>query len=68
MSFMVVRLVQAFSSVELALDAVPPYARPPAAWASAPGRKAKELVFPKLHLTMYVHGGLWVRMKEGTDI
>jgi len=68
MSFMIVRLVQAFSSVELALDAIPPYARPPTAWASAPGRKGLEQVFPKLHLTMYVHGGLWVRMKEAEGV
>ncbi|KAG2006335.1 cytochrome P450 [Coprinopsis cinerea AmutBmut pab1-1] len=67
MSFMLIRLMQQFSSVTLDLDSAPPEAIPPKVWAEAPGRKATEKVFPKLHLTMYAGGGLWVKMQEATD-
>lgn len=58
MSFMIIRLLQAFSSVELDLTSAPPEAQPPAEWAQATGRKATEKVFPKMHLTMYANVGL----------
>ncbi|RDB18325.1 hypothetical protein Hypma_000510 [Hypsizygus marmoreus] len=64
MSFMVIRFLQQFSSISLDEDAVPPESRPPAEWAQAAGRKSIERVWPKIHLTMYASGGLWVRMKE----
>ncbi|KAH8119743.1 cytochrome P450 monooxygenase pc-1 [Phellopilus nigrolimitatus] len=66
-SFMLIRLLQAFDAVELAPDAQPPKTRVPAAWAKAAGeRKSKERVWPKSHLTMYAHGGLWVRLHEAS--
>ncbi|KAI0638092.1 cytochrome P450 monooxygenase pc-3 [Trametes polyzona] len=64
MSFFLIRLLQNFSHVELDLSAQPPDARPPPEWASAEGQKGKEKVIPKAHLTLYVHGGLWVKMIE----
>ncbi|KAI0772037.1 cytochrome P450 monooxygenase pc-3 [Trametes elegans] len=64
MSFFLTRLLQTFSSMELDLSAQPPEARPPAEWARAEGQKGKEKIFPKTHLSMYVHGGLWVKMTE----
>ncbi|KAF8200189.1 cytochrome P450 monooxygenase pc-1 [Pholiota molesta] len=64
MSFMIIRLLQSFSSVDLAPSAAPPEAHPPAEWAQAKGRKAIERLFPKMHLTMYTNGGLWVNMNE----
>jgi len=67
MSFMLIRLLQNFSSIELDADAIPLEARPPAEWAKASGRKAVEKVFPKMHLTMYTYGGLWVNMKESDE-
>jgi cytochrome P450 len=68
MSFMLIRLLQTFESVTLAKDAQPPWSLPPTEWkqSAAQGkRRAREEVWPKTHLTMYAHGGLWVRMKEG---
>ncbi|KAH7882561.1 cytochrome P450 [Phlebopus sp. FC_14] len=67
MSFMLIRLLQNFTSISLAPDAQAPGTLPPAVWAEASGRKSVEKVFPKMHLTMYAHGGLWVRMSEAED-
>ncbi|EIW61469.1 cytochrome P450 monooxygenase pc-3 [Trametes versicolor FP-101664 SS1] len=64
MSFFLIRLLQNFSHVELDLSAQPPDARPPAEWASAEGQKGREQIIPKCHLTLYVLGGLWVKMTE----
>ncbi|KAJ7261062.1 cytochrome P450 [Mycena rebaudengoi] len=65
-SFFLVRLLQTFAHIALAPDAQPPNTRPPAAWAADDtlGWKAHEKVHPKSHLTMFVQGGLWVRMEE----
>lgn len=57
-SFMLIRLLQTFSSIELNTDAIPPEAHPPAEWAKSSGRKAVEKVFPKMHLTMYTYRNL----------
>ncbi|KAF7326804.1 Cytochrome P450 [Mycena sanguinolenta] len=69
-SFFLVRLLQTFSSVSLALDAQPPSARPPASWKTDDKSewKAHEKVRPRSHLTMFVYGGLWVKMEEGEGI
>ncbi|VDB95399.1 unnamed protein product [Peniophora sp. CBMAI 1063] len=61
-SFTLVRLMQAFDSISLARDVQPKETQPPASWAQAPGRQAIEKIVPKQHLTLYAHGGLWVRM------
>ncbi|KAF8843740.1 cytochrome P450 [Paxillus ammoniavirescens] len=66
-SFMLIRLLQHFTSMSLAQEAQAPGTLPPAAWAEADGRKAREKCFPKMHLTMYAHGGLWVGMTEADD-
>ncbi|KAJ7183187.1 cytochrome P450 [Mycena filopes] len=64
MSFVIIRLLQNFSSISLDLDACPPDARVPPEWAGQPGRKGVEQFRPRAHLTMYTLGGLWVKMKE----
>ncbi|KAJ7509609.1 cytochrome P450 monooxygenase pc-1 [Mycena galericulata] len=67
MSFMIIRLLQAFSSFALDSDALAPEARPPREWAlSAPegSRKKIEQFRPKLHMAMSTEGGLWIRVKE----
>ncbi|KAH7930329.1 cytochrome P450 [Leucogyrophana mollusca] len=64
-SFFLVRLLQAFSSVSLATDT---QTAPPAEWAKASGRKAIEKVIFKGHLTMYARDGVWVRMGEASQI
>ena len=61
---MLIRLIQEFSRIDLALDAGPPEMKPPVEWAAGPGRKAVEKINLKSHLTLYAVGGLWVRMKE----
>ncbi|KAA1476745.1 cytochrome P450 [Dentipellis sp. KUC8613] len=63
-SFMLTRLLQAFSGVALAPDAQPAASHPPRAWAALGGRAAVEKVWPRSHLTMYAAEGLWVRMEE----
>ncbi|ETW83746.1 cytochrome P450 monooxygenase 11 [Heterobasidion irregulare TC 32-1] len=67
MSFMLIRLLQHFDSMSLDGSAQPPETRPPAEWKTKEGRSATEQFFPKLHLTMYSHGGLWVRMREAVS-
>ncbi|RPD66741.1 cytochrome P450 monooxygenase pc-3 [Lentinus tigrinus ALCF2SS1-7] len=66
MSFFMIRLLQNFSSMELDLSAQPPEARPPPEWREPPSRRAAEQIRPKSHFTLYVDGGLWVKMSEAT--
>lgn len=53
-SFMIVRLLQNFSSVSLAREAQPLKTIPPESWADVPGRQSIEKVRPGTHLTMFV--------------
>lgn len=66
MSYFLIRLMQAFSSMEVDLDAQLPETRPPPSWLQVPGRQSREKLWPKSHLTMYAHGGLWVKMHEAS--
>ncbi|KAI9001370.1 cytochrome P450 monooxygenase pc-3 [Trametes punicea] len=68
MSFFLIRLLQTFSSVSLDLTAQPPDTLPPPEWKEALGRKGKEQIFPKSHFTLYVNGGLWVKMAEADPL
>ncbi|THH16444.1 hypothetical protein EW146_g4204 [Bondarzewia mesenterica] len=63
-SFMLIRLLQHFATMTLDTSAQPPETRPPVEWKMKEGRAATEEFFPKVHLTMYAHGGLWARMGE----
>ncbi|KDQ28725.1 hypothetical protein PLEOSDRAFT_27377 [Pleurotus ostreatus PC15] len=63
-SFFLIRLLQRFSDFKMAQDVQPGWSKPPADWAKCPGSKGKEKVIPGAHLTMYVKGGLWLRMEE----
>jgi len=67
MSFFLIRLLQQFATIAFAPDAHAPETLPPAEWRGAPGRKGVEGVWPKLHLTIYSHGGMWVRMGEAEE-
>ncbi|KXN91429.1 Cytochrome P450 52E1 [Leucoagaricus sp. SymC.cos] len=67
MSFMLVRLMQNFTSITLDLGSFPPGTLPPDEWKLAPGRKGIEKVWPKMTLTLYLAGGLWVRMQEANN-
>ncbi|KAJ7509584.1 cytochrome P450 monooxygenase pc-1 [Mycena galericulata] len=66
MSFMLIRLLQSFSSFTLDEAAFSPEARPPAEWATFPGRKGVDKFRPKLHLTMYTSDGMWIKIKDAS--
>lgn len=66
-SFFLIRLLQHFSLMSLDPQSQPPDSRPPPEWrveANKGTRKGIEEIFPKVHLTMYSQGGLWVKMGE----
>lgn len=52
---MIVRLLQAFDTLELDADAQPLDAMPPSEWKDKPGRRAVERIVPKAHLSLFVH-------------
>ncbi|KAI6119970.1 cytochrome P450 [Pisolithus croceorrhizus] len=60
MSFFLVRLLQTFSSIALAED----LQSQPSECDKGTGRNAQERVIIRPHLTLYVDGGLWVRMEQ----
>ncbi|KAF9643946.1 cytochrome P450 [Thelephora ganbajun] len=63
MSTIIARLVQAFKEISLDMNSNPE-AKPPAAWALGPGRRAVEKVWVKSDITAYANGGVWVKMQE----
>ncbi|KAG9016306.1 hypothetical protein FRB90_003335 [Tulasnella sp. 427] len=63
-SFFVIRLLQAFDDIQFTPEAYPPGTLPPPEWKKSKFRKPVEKVHPKSHLTLYLRGGLWVRMRE----
>ncbi|KAJ7602447.1 cytochrome P450 [Mycena polygramma] len=67
MSFMLIRLLQSFSSFSLDEAAFAPEARPPTEWASAPGRKGIDKFRPQTHLTMYTADGMWIKIEEASN-
>ncbi|KAJ7625746.1 cytochrome P450 [Roridomyces roridus] len=69
MSFMITRLLQAFSTFILDEAAFSPEGRPPAEWAiSGEGRKKIEKFRPKRHMTMSTADGMWIRVKEAGSV
>ncbi|KAF8722643.1 hypothetical protein AX14_009726 [Amanita brunnescens Koide BX004] len=67
MSFMIIKLLQSFSSIVLDPESAPPGSLPPSEWKQWRGRKAIEQIMPKIHITMYSNGGLWVKMEESSN-
>ncbi|KDN37559.1 hypothetical protein RSAG8_10076, partial [Rhizoctonia solani AG-8 WAC10335] len=67
-SYFLVRLLQRVDRITLAPDAQPPGSHPPAHWKQGTGRQATEKFWLRSHLTMYAVGGLWVRMREASDV
>ncbi|KAF8810034.1 cytochrome P450 monooxygenase pc-3, partial [Phlegmacium glaucopus] len=59
-TFFLIRLLQQFTGFTLDKSE---NLQPPADWAACGGLKATEKVCPAWHLTLYVKGGLWVRME-----
>lgn len=66
-SYTLIKLLQEFDSIELDAVAQPPDSRPPPAWKNEPGLKGREKIWPKTHLTLYSHKGLWLRMKTAEE-
>jgi hypothetical protein len=67
-SFFLVRLLQQFSSFTLATESQPPESLPSHTWAGRPGPPGRDRIRLAAHLTMYVKGGLWVRMGEAGEV
>jgi cytochrome P450 len=59
MSFMLIRLLQSFSSITLSPESQDPACCPPAAWTRGKGRQAIERFHPRNHLTLYAK--VWTR-------
>ncbi|KAF5393251.1 hypothetical protein D9757_000767 [Collybiopsis confluens] len=68
MSFFLIRLLQNFSSFTHLPELRPPRFEIPKEWKGAPGRKGIDNFFPKMTLTMYAGGGLWIIAREVGDI
>ncbi|KAJ4490749.1 cytochrome P450 monooxygenase pc-1 [Lentinula aciculospora] len=64
MSFILVRLIQNFTSFTHFPELSPPEFQVPPEWKSFPGRKGIDKFFPKMTLTMYSGGGLWIKAQE----
>ncbi|GBE87187.1 cytochrom P450 [Sparassis latifolia] len=64
-SFMLVRLLQQFVGVKLALEASPG-SLPPPGFVDSRGSNGEDEVLFTTHLTMYVKDGLWLRMDDAT--
>ncbi|KAF8164796.1 cytochrome P450 monooxygenase pc-3 [Crassisporium funariophilum] len=60
-TFFLVRLLQQFTGFSLDKSE---NIQPPENWKQGRGLKATEKIYLASHLTMYVKGGLWVRMRE----
>ncbi|KAJ7648704.1 cytochrome P450 [Mycena polygramma] len=63
MSFLLIRLLQSFSSFTLDEDAFAPDARPPTSWAKAPGRKGIE----RSAQGSSYDDGMWIKAKEASS-
>ncbi|KAG7088514.1 hypothetical protein E1B28_012498 [Marasmius oreades] len=64
MSLMLIRLLQHFQSFTFLPDCVTPEFQTPAEWGGLPGRKGIDKFFPKMTLTMFTGGGLWIKAQE----
>lgn len=67
-SYFLVRLLQRIDQITLAPEAQPPKTLPPTHWRTGTGRQTIEQFWLKSHLTMYAFGGLWVKMREASDV
>ncbi|EIW77750.1 cytochrome P450 monooxygenase CYP63 [Coniophora puteana RWD-64-598 SS2] len=65
-SYFLARLLQRFDTFSLAPDAQPGSSLPPQEWKCGRGRKAVEQIRPEAAMTLFVKGGLWVRMGKAS--
>ncbi|QRW23885.1 cytochrome P450 family protein [Rhizoctonia solani] len=57
-SFVLVRVLQRFDTLQLAMDAAPAGSIPPSQWQGQSGRASVEKVWPKNAVTLYSKGGI----------
>ena len=62
-STVIARIAQAFKELRFDMDSNPE-AKPPADWATGTGRKAKEKIWVRSHITIHADGGVWMKMEE----
>ncbi|KAI0090121.1 cytochrome P450 monooxygenase pc-3 [Irpex rosettiformis] len=67
MSFFLIKLMQNFESIDFDVDSLDPKMRPLEEWKGAYGRQGIEKMWPWSHLTLYIKGGLWVKMNEAKN-
>ncbi|KAJ7575281.1 cytochrome P450 [Mycena floridula] len=63
-SFLLVRLLQSFKTIALDNTCTNLADRPPEHWRTSNTFKKGEKVWPRSNLTMYIKGGLWLKMIE----
>lgn len=63
-SYFLVRLLQHFDEFKLHSESQPPESRPREEWKLKEGRQAKEQIWPAAAMTLFVKGGLWMRLKR----
>ncbi|KAF7791588.1 hypothetical protein EIP86_002605 [Pleurotus ostreatoroseus] len=66
-TFFLVRLLQEFDTFTLAPDVQPEGSLPPVQWKEGRGRQAVEQIWPAYAMTLFVKGGLWVRLGRAQD-
>ncbi|THH32681.1 hypothetical protein EUX98_g1506 [Antrodiella citrinella] len=66
-SYFLVRLLQQFDTFTLAPEFQPEGSLPPPSWKQGQGRKTVEQIRPAYALTLYVKGGLWMRLGRAAD-
>ncbi|KAL0580998.1 hypothetical protein V5O48_000992 [Marasmius crinis-equi] len=67
MSLMLIRLLQNFKSFTFLPECAPSEFQTPQEWEGLPGRKGIDKFFPKMTITMYTGGGLWIRAEEAEN-
>ncbi|KAF9484032.1 cytochrome P450 [Pholiota conissans] len=60
-TYFLTRLLQNFTGFALDKSLILP---PPLNWSSEGNRKNKEKVYPVSHITMFMKGGLWIKMEQ----
>ncbi|KAL4246486.1 cytochrome P450 family protein [Abortiporus biennis] len=68
MSYLLVRLLQRFSRFELCQAEANPDSLPSAAYLQSIGCDGSDKIRMGAHLTMFAHGGLWVKMHEADNL
>ncbi|THG97119.1 hypothetical protein EW026_g4826 [Hermanssonia centrifuga] len=66
-SYFLVRLLQEFDTFTLASDVQPEGSLPPSEWKTGRGRQSMEKIWPAYAMTLFVKGGLWVRLGKAAD-